>query len=114
MKILLPTEGGLTEISFSDLADMAFPKRFKKITFILSDKWKYGLVSDLKLEMAKTRDIGVLMKTLIPKYKEHAKQVASLILMYCKNPSRLPSYVLSQEEERAVLEEFIKNEALKW
>lgn len=97
--------------SIMQLANVASPK---KVSIIVSERWKYGLFESLKKEMDITRDIGRLMKVLMANEAYRGKpNLDKLILSIVKNPARMPHIVLDQDTEFDALKdakEFLKKE----
>jgi leucyl-tRNA synthetase len=73
----------------------------KKITLIVAEKWLYNFMVKLKEELAKTYDVGVLIRATMD--KEHGQDISKLVPRLCKDRSKLPDIVTSQEEEFAAL-----------
>jgi len=83
----------------------------KNIRLFVSPKWKYAFFHKLKDEMEKTRDIGKIMKAVMD--KEHGQEISRLVPSIVKDPSKLPSQILGQDEEFGALLEaakFLKHE----
>jgi leucyl-tRNA synthetase len=77
-----------------------------KISIFISPKWKYGFFRKLKEEMEKTRDIGIIMKHVMDKeHSEHGHDIARAVPSLVKDPSKLPSFVVSQDDEFEALSE---------
>ena len=68
-----------------------------KITIIFSDKWKYSFLKKLKAELKKTRDMKILISSLID--NEHKEDIPKMIQSAIKNPLLLPDLILDQETE---------------
>jgi leucyl-tRNA synthetase len=75
----------------------------KKIELFVSGKWKYDLFKRLKREMERTRSPKEIMKRVIT--KEHSKEISKIVPSIIKDPSKMPSILLNQEEEFEILEE---------
>jgi leucyl-tRNA synthetase len=79
----------------------------KKCTLFVAEPWLYVLFTLLGRELAVTRNIGEIMKKVLEidvlrmKGKEAGKCITSIL----KDPSKLPQFVATQEDELKVLEE---------
>ncbi|MBW3004260.1 leucine--tRNA ligase [Candidatus Woesearchaeota archaeon] len=72
----------------------------KKITFITAAEWKYKFFKELKKQMAKTRNVGDILKTLMATdLKRYGADVSKMVPKLIKNPARIPKVILSQKEE---------------
>jgi len=82
-------------------------KKPKQITLIVSEKWKYAFVSDLKKLLEKTRDTGKIMKKIMAKneFKKYGKDISALVPKLVKDISKIPEIVLEQKIELAALNE---------
>jgi leucyl-tRNA synthetase len=78
----------------------------KKITLIVSPKWKYGFYKTLKEELEKTRDTKSLLGAIMShsELKQYGGEITKIIPAVLKDSSRLPPIVLTQEEEKENLE----------
>ena len=87
----------------------------KKITLYVSENWKYNLFKLLKKQLAVTRDIGQIIRTIM-KDKSLSKfggDVAKFVQFAVKDASRIPVFVLDQDAELETLKsasDFIKKE----
>ncbi|MEA3378655.1 MAG: leucine--tRNA ligase [Nanoarchaeota archaeon] len=85
--------------------------KIKKITFFISEDWKFFFFERLKKEFKKTRNIGELIKIFIE--SDNGKIISKMIPMLVKNPQRLPHIISNQTEEEEILKEnkiFLKEE----
>jgi leucyl-tRNA synthetase len=73
----------------------------KKISIFVSPKWKYAFFRRLKEESEKTRDIGAIMRKLAD--KEHGQEISRIVQAIVKDPSKLPSQILGQDDEFGAL-----------
>ncbi len=82
----------------------------KKVTLIISPKWKYAFFKILKKELTKTRDVSSLIRACLEKkeLEEHSKNISKLIPALLKDPSKLPQTLLDQKTEFALFNN-IKN-----
>ena len=72
----------------------------KKITLFVAEKWKYEFMEKLKGAMKKTRDVGEIMKSLMGTgLKAHGKEISRLVPKLAGDESKVPQFVLSQDEE---------------
>ena len=83
-----------------EIKKLAKIKKLKSLKIIVSPSWKYEFVSKFKKLYAKEKNVGVLIKFLAN--KENGKQVAKLVPVFVKNPSKVPLVVLSQKEEMEI------------
>ncbi len=87
----------------------------KKITLFVPESWKYNLFKLLKKQLAVTRDVGQIIRSIM-KDKSLAKyggEISKLVQFAVKEPGRIPSIVLDQDFELEVLtnsKDFIKKE----
>jgi len=78
----------------------------KKITLIVSPKWKYKFMKIFKKEIEKTRDVKALMSVcMVGDLKQYGKDISKMIPALLKDASKVPSEVLSQDIEFKNLEE---------
>jgi len=83
----------------------------KKVHIIVPHKWKYEFFSNLKKEMEKTKDTGTLIKKCDD--GKHTNEISRFVPIMVKDPSKLPSPILTQDEEFEILKEaknFFKKE----
>ena len=83
----------------------------KKIRLFVPAKWKYAFFKKLKKEIEKTRDVKKIMKNVMD--KEHGMEIAKIVPVVVKDPSKLPSFVMDQDSEFSSLSEtknFLKKE----
>jgi leucyl-tRNA synthetase len=85
------------------ILNMAKIEKPKKITFIVSELWRYDFVKKLKSELEKTHDIGELIKATMD--KEHSAEVSKLVPKLVKDRSKIPETITSQKEELKALEQ---------
>ena len=69
----------------------------KNISLFIAEDWKYDFMKKLKKEMEKTRNISDLIKSSL--IKGHEKEISRLIPSIVKDPSKIPSSILSSEKE---------------
>ena len=68
------------------------------ITLFAAQDWKAALFRKLKELLINTRDVGQIMKVIMPEFKEHP-EAAQLVPKIVKDPGRLPSQISHQEAE---------------
>jgi len=68
------------------------------ITLFVAQDWKAALFRKLKELLANTRDIGQIMKVIMPEFKEHS-EAAQLVPKIIKDPGKIPSHISHQEAE---------------
>ncbi|MDP3728753.1 MAG: leucine--tRNA ligase [bacterium] len=79
-------------------------EKMEKIKIIIAQEWKYTFMKNFKKLLAKERDIGVLIKSLVD--KEHTKDITALVPALVKNPSKIPLVILTQKEENAMFGQY--------
>ena len=87
----------------------------KKITLFVSENWKYNLFKLLKKQLAVTRDIGQIIRTIMKdkSLSKYGGDVAKFVQFAVKDPTRIPVFVLDQDAELETLKgasDFIKKE----
>ncbi|MBN2457772.1 leucine--tRNA ligase [Candidatus Woesearchaeota archaeon] len=101
---------GISDIR--EVLALARIKEPKRITLFVSEDWKYKAISVIKesLEIKKTRDPGLILKTIIsdPALKPHGKALSRIVPALVKNQSKIPTVVLDQDTEFNALNENIK------
>ena len=75
----------------------------QKITLFVAEKWKYDFFSRLKKSLAKTRDIGEIIKTCMD--LKHKKEISQLVPKLVKNESKIPRVIIEQSKELKNLEQ---------
>ncbi len=90
-------------------------KKPKKITLFVPESWKYNLFKLLKKQLAVTRDIGQIIRTLMKDktLSKYGGDVAKFVQFAVKDASRIPTFVLDSDVELETLKsssEFIKKE----
>ncbi|MBN1792515.1 leucine--tRNA ligase [Candidatus Woesearchaeota archaeon] len=95
-----------TRSDINAVKKLASLDKIGKITIIISPKWKYGLFDVLKKEMQKTRNPGEILKAIMStELKKHGQDITRIVPTVVKDPSKMPTIILSQELERKALEE---------
>ena len=74
----------------------------RKIKLFVSDSWKYDFFKQLKKEDSK--DFNYLIKKYM--IKEYSKEIVSIIKSVLKNPRRIPEFILTQEKEYNMLNDY--------
>ena len=79
----------------------------KKITLFVPEQWKYDLMTELKEQLAKTRNPGEILKTMMAKteFKKHGQDISRIVPAAVKDESKIPKIILNQEEEHKALNE---------
>ena len=75
----------------------------KKVTLFVSETWKYDFFTNLKKFLAKTRNIGEIIKACMD--KEHQKEISQTVPKLMKNESRIPKVIIKKEKELKNLKE---------
>ncbi len=79
----------------------------KKVSLFISEQWKYEFFKKLRKELAKTRDVGSIIKAVMD--KEHGKDISRLVPKLVKDESKIPSVVLDQKTEFDALKDAVKH-----
>ena len=66
-----------------------------KIKLFTAEKWKYDFFKKLKKELAKTRNVGEIIKAVI--VKEHGKDISALVPKLVKDPKKIPEIIIENE-----------------
>ncbi|MBD3163997.1 leucine--tRNA ligase [Candidatus Woesearchaeota archaeon] len=82
------------------LAELEKPK---KITLFVAERWKYKFFRKLKKVLAKTRNIGEIIKECID--SEHKEEISKMVPKLIKNESKLPKVVLDRKKELKSLQD---------
>ena len=90
----------------SEVLELAKVENPKKMTFIISPKWKYEFMEFFREKIKETRDQGIITKELMSKksFKKHGKEAVKLIQDCIKHPNKIPKHSINQEEEKHLLE----------
>lgn len=89
-----------------EVLKLAKVEKPKLIKLFVAEKWKYGLVEQMKGLLAKTRNQGEIMKSLMEgELRQYGKEISRLVPMLMREPGRMPAGKLSQEKELMMLEE---------
>ncbi len=93
--------------SIRNVLKLAKIEKPQKCTLFISETWKYELCNLLSKEIKVTRNVGEVMKKVLEaeEMKMRGKDVSGIVASVLKDPSKLPSLVLSQEEEAAVMKD---------
>jgi leucyl-tRNA synthetase len=95
----------------TDITEVMKLARMKpdRIELIVAPEWKYDLVKQVKAELKKTRDPGVIMKAVMgkKKFRPFGKGVAKIVTSLIKNPERIPRVVLDMKEEASAIKEMV-------
>ncbi len=95
---------GLVHSTISDISNvlkLIKIEKPKKITLIVSQKWKYLFLKLLKEEMEKTRDIKTLINVCIDEkdLKQHGQDISKMVPALLKDTTKIPETVLDQDLE---------------
>ncbi len=76
----------------------------KKVTLIISDKWKYKFYEKFKSEFEKTREFKPIMEALLKDadLKAHGQDIQKWIPNLLKNPGRIPVIIFDQKTEKEI------------
>ena len=77
-----------------------------KITFIVSASWKYKLFNEFKEVLKETKDFSLIMKKLMPSFKEHAQELSKVLPKLIQNQ---PDVVLTENKELEILKDNVSN-----
>ena len=82
----------------------------KKITLIISDKWKYKFYEKFKQEFGKTKEFKPIMEVLLKdsELKPHAQDMQKWIPNLLKNPGKIPQILFDQKSEKEIFSSFAK------
>ncbi len=84
-------------------------KKPKEIRIILSPLWKYSVYSKLIKVVKKERDIKKIMFSLPQKIiKEKGKEIAGIIQRFIKEPSKIPSFIIENDDEVKAVKSSLK------
>lgn len=78
----------------------------KTITLFVATQWKYTYLEELKILLHTTHHPGEVMQALMQTdLKRHGKEISKLTPRLLKDRAKIPSFLLTQEHERAALTE---------
>jgi len=79
----------------------------KEIKLFVSEKWKYNFFNEFKSEFEKTRNVGEIIKSLMKhsELKQYGKEISSIIPKLVNDQSKIPKFILNQEDEFKELNE---------
>lgn len=99
-----------TTADINKVLELIGMKKPSKIKLIVSAKWKYDFFKLFKSEIAKTRDVKVLMGVILKEkeMKAHGQDVVKMIPVLAKDITKLPKEVLDQKTELESLNEVSK------
>jgi len=93
-----------TTADIQSIMELLKIKKIKKVTIIISTKWKYEFFSRLKKLIKKTRDMKEILKEFSSsKLKKHMKEISHLVNRSLKDSGKIPATVLSQKDESGFL-----------
>lgn len=70
-----------------------------QITLFVAADWKVIIAKKVKDLLANTRNVGEIIKAVLPLAKDKAQEASQLIQKWVKDPSKLPGSVAHQEAE---------------
>jgi leucyl-tRNA synthetase len=79
-------------------------EKVKEVTIIIAAKWKYDFAQAMKEQLEVSRNVGEVLKAVLPQFKEHGQDVTKLVPAIAKDPAKLPVGRLTQEEELRSIE----------
>jgi leucyl-tRNA synthetase len=82
--------------SVMELAKIEKPLSIK---IFIADIWKYDLIKRLIKEMAKTRNIGEIMKILSKEFSAHNKEISKIVPRLIKNDSKISKFIVDRRKE---------------
>ncbi|MBI2146781.1 leucine--tRNA ligase [Candidatus Woesearchaeota archaeon] len=100
--LIRKTVGGMRNVL--RLSALEKPKQF---TVFIAEQWKYELFTILSKELKVTHQMGEIMRKVleVEELKMKGKEIAAIVTAVVKDPARLPSLLLSQEQELAVMKD---------
>jgi leucyl-tRNA synthetase len=79
----------------------------KSITLFVAESWKYEFFKKFKKAIAKTRNIGDVIKACLN--NKNAKEISALVPKLMKNESRVPKVIIDKSKELKNLENIKEN-----
>jgi leucyl-tRNA synthetase len=82
-----------------------------EIRIYVSEDWKFDLYKKAGEELGKTKDPGKIIRALLD-YKDFSarvKFISKFVPMVVKSPDRIPSFILTQNEELEIFSEIAKD-----
>jgi len=74
--------------------------KINKIKIIISSKWKYKLFEIIKKEIEKTRDVSIILKSIMnTNLKKYGKEIIKIVPLVVKDTSKIPDIILDQKTE---------------
>ncbi len=94
------------------LAKLEKPQKFQ---LFVAQNWLYNVFTTLLHEIKVTRNMGEILRKVLEdeSLKEKGKEISKLVGAVLKDPTKLPSFVSSQEQELGVMQdakEFLEKE----
>jgi len=93
---------GLMSRALGDVAHVLKLAKIEKptsITMFVAQDWKAQLFKKIQGIFEHTRNVGQVMKEVMPAFQAHATEVAPLVQRVVKDPSKIPLHVAHQEAE---------------
>ncbi len=94
-----------TLVGMRKVIELAGLEKPNKFTLFVAEKWRYDFFSIVKGEISRTRNVGEIIRKVLEneQLKTKGKEISKLVGMLLKDVSKLPSLVLSQEEESELI-----------
>ena len=93
--------------SIRNILKLANVEKPTSITLFIAEDWLYELFTLLVQEVKVTRNLGEIMKKVLAaeKLKMKGKEISKIVNSVVKDVSKLPSFVLTPEEELQMMKE---------
>ncbi len=99
-----------TRKDIMEILRLAKIEKPEKITLFVADKWKYDFMEKLKEKMRETRNAGEILKELMSTgLKIYGQEISRLVPRLVADETKVPQYVISQDEEFHAITDAIKN-----
>jgi leucyl-tRNA synthetase len=93
------------------IEDVGHVKKLAKIDILnqvnlfVADEWKFNFVKKLQELLKNTRNIGEIMKSILPHFQDRSKEVSQLVQKFVKDPRKIPGAVTNAESELQFLQD---------
>jgi len=87
--------------------------RPSKLTLFVADDWKGAVCNRVRELLPQTRNVGEIIKSVLPSVSGHEQEVSALVQKFVKDPSKMPLSSMNAKGEQAFLDdakEFLENE----
>lgn len=93
----------------SNVIKLAKVEKPSKVTLIISNGWKFDLFKEFKTKYEETKNVGELIKHMmgVESLSAYRKNVQKVVAMLCKNPTRIPSMIMTAQTEKDALAEVL-------